>query len=424
MVVASRKQQQQQSAVDNKKAQSSKSLAKQSVVSEAVADDNTVPVAEWYEPIIDNGYIPDFVLRPLVRTLLGYRTSVVNAATQEDVCENRMQFVKQLKSSKVALNTKEANEQHYEVPSEFIQMCLGQRLKYSCCLFPTQKGGKNVVVVNDGDLDAAEDRMLATYCDKAQLVDGQSVLDLGCGWGSLSLYLAEKYPKSKITGLSNSKTQKQHIDSVAKSKGFKNLTIITADVNEFDTSQKQFDRIVSIEMLEHMKNYQQLFTKISSWLKDEGLFFCHIFCHKSWPYHFKVDERHSWMARNFFTGGTMPSADLFLYFQDSMTLVDQWIVNGMHYAHTSENWLSLMDKNKAKALDVLKKSQLEYLSSKNGDNAEKLSPQDLDKKASDEAYKWFVKWRIFYISVAELFAYNQGEEWYVSHYLFQKKTKN
>lgn len=241
--------------------------------------------------------------------------------------------------------------------------------------------------------------MLESYCLKARLRDGQSVLDLGCGWGSLSLFLAEKYPNSQITGLSNSASQKQFIVNLARDRHLTNLTIITRDVQLFETDE-QFDRVTSIEMLEHMKNYSNLFNKISSWLKQDGLFFCHIFSHIDMPYNF--DEQggsNNWMARYFFTGGTMPSDDLFLHFQEKMSIVDHWFLSGEHYAKTSEAWLKLMDSNYSQSLKVLTESY----------------------GSKEQASVWINRWRLFYLSVAELFNYRQGEEWGVTHYLFQKK---
>ncbi|KAJ3077654.1 hypothetical protein HK102_005064 [Quaeritorhiza haematococci] len=241
--------------------------------------------------------------------------------------------------------------------------------------------------------------MLNCYVERAEVEDGMSILDLGCGWGSLCLYLAERFPKSKITALSNSSGQRQYIMGVANKKGFKNLEVITADINAA-TLDKQFDRIISIEMFEHMKNYEALFRKVSSWLKPEtGRLFVHVFANSKMPYDFRTEDDNSWMARYFFTGGTMPSEDLFLFFQKDLEVLDRWVVDGTHYAKTSEEWLKRTDAAKDKCLPILAKTY--------GSDA--------------QALVWFRRWRIFYIAVAELFNYNQGKDWTVVHYLFKRR---
>ncbi|EKM54189.1 uncharacterized protein PHACADRAFT_257858 [Phanerochaete carnosa HHB-10118-sp] len=311
-----------------------------------------------------------------------------------------MHWIEQVRvRATIADLTEKANEQHYEVSTQFILSCLGPYAKYSSCLYSTGKES----------LEEAEVLMLESYCEKAQLRDGLDVLDLGCGWGSLSLYLAQKYPNSRITGLSNSSTQKAYIDTAAKSRGLTNVQVITADVNtfEFDSSAR-FDRVLSIEMFEHMKNYKMLMSKVSSWLRpktepsgEDSLFFVHIFCHKMTPYHF--EESDGWMAQNFFSGGTMPSHDLLLYFQDDLSLVRSWWINGQHYSRTLEDWLKQQDRNAAVGLAELEKG------------AER---QGLGK---EHGRKMFYRFRVFYIACAELFGLNSGEEWGVGHYLFRPK---
>lgn len=322
-----------------------------------------------------------------IRNLLKQRLTEENKGSQEAKQLHLNAYIEKLKASPIAINTSDANEQHYEVPTEFYNYVLGKRMKYSGGYWPS----------GADTLDASEEAMLKLSCERAQLKDGQSVLDLGCGWGSVSLYVAEKFPNCKITGVSNSKTQKEYIDSVAKEKGFKNLTIITQDMNDFQIKEK-FDRIISVEMLEHMKNYQKLFEKLSGFLKPEGLFFIHIFTHKEFAYPFEVRDETDWMAKYFFTGGMMPSHNLFLYFQDNLTIRNHWVVNGVHYGKTSEAWLENMDKNKTQILPILEKAY-----------------------GKENVTKWWSYWRIFFLSCAELFSYRNGEEWLVSHYLFQKK---
>ncbi|GJE97731.1 SAM-dependent methyltransferase [Phanerochaete sordida] len=351
--------------------------------------------------LLDKGLIPDFVLRPTIRALCQQRVREVEQGSMEANHAAKMQWIEQVRArATIADQTEKANEQHYEVSTEFIMTCLGPYAKYSSCLYPT---GKET-------LEEAEVLMLESYCEKAQLKDGLDILDLGCGWGSLSIYLAEKYPKSRITGLSNSATQKTYIESTAKSRGLTNIKVVTADVNtfEFDNSTK-FDRILSIEMFEHMKNYKMLMSKIASWLRpksdassgEDSLFFVHIFCHKTMPYHF--EESDGWMAQNFFSGGTMPSHDLLLYFQDDLSIVRSWWLNGRHYSRTLEDWLKRQDRNATLGLAELE------------NDAER---QGLGR---EHGRKTFYRFRVFYIACAEFFGLNGGEEWGVGHYLFKRK---
>ncbi|KAI8972236.1 S-adenosyl-L-methionine-dependent methyltransferase [Trametes punicea] len=348
--------------------------------------------------LLDKGLVPDFILRPVIRALCRQRLRDIDMGSFEANYKAKMKWIEGVRArSKIAELTEKANEQHYEVSTSFMLSCLGPYAKYSCCLYPT---GKET-------LEEAEILMLESYCEKAQLKDGLDILDLGCGWGSLSLYLAQKYPKSRITGLSNSSTQKVHIDKIAKTRGLTNVEIITADVNTYDfNGTKHFDRILSIEMFEHMKNYKLLMAKVASWLRpngpDESLFFVHIFCHKTTPYHF--EEGDGWMAQTFFSGGTMPSHDLLLYFQDDLTHIRSWYLSGRHYAQTSEDWLRLQDANAKAGLAELESDAV---------------AKGLDK---EEGRKAFYRFRVFYLAVAEFFALNDGQEWGVGHYLFKRKA--
>ncbi|KDQ55855.1 hypothetical protein JAAARDRAFT_133704 [Jaapia argillacea MUCL 33604] len=363
--------------------------------------------------LLDQGLIPDSIVRPVIRTLCRQRLRDIDHGSFEANHSAKMKWIEQVKArATIADLTEKANEQHYEVSTKFILSCLGPFAKYSSCLYPT---GKET-------LAEAEILMLESYCEKAKLRDGQDVLDLGCGWGSLSLYLAQKYPKSRIVGLSNSATQKVHIQTTAANRGLTNVEIITADVNTFDfNGTRCFDRILSIEMFEHMKNYEALLVKVASWLKptppstklkndrvenlpsDEALLFVHIFCHKTTPYHF--EEGDGWMAQTFFSGGTMPSHDLLLYFQTDLTLIRSWYLSGKHYSRTLEDWLSLQDQNAMLALAELER--------------------DAESKgvSSAEARKAFYRqvFRVFYMACSELFAMNGGQEWGVGHYLFRRK---
>jgi len=296
-----------------------------------------------------------------------------------------MKYVDLLRSRPIAVQTLKANEQHYEVGTGVLQGMLGPRMKYSSCLYPT---GKET-------LAEAEEKMLASYIERAELKDGMSVLDLGCGWGSASLYMAEKLPSSQITAFSNSRTQKQYIDSIAKSKGLTNLIVITGDVVDYEFPASAFDRVVSIELFEHMKNYALLMSKVNSTLKLGGKLFVHIFCHNTTPYDFEDGD--GWMSTHFFTAGTMPSADLLLYFQDDLTVRKQWWVNGKNYARTCEEWLSKMCKSKKSIWPHLEKTY-----------------------GKDGAPVWWNRWQIFYMACAELFAWDKGDTWGVAHYLFEK----
>ncbi|TFY74001.1 hypothetical protein EWM64_g10012, partial [Hericium alpestre] len=310
-------------------------------------------VLQWGYSLLDRGLIPDFVLRRVVRALCRQRLRDIDCGSFEANHAAKVAWIANSRARATIADVPEkANEQHYEVSTEFILSCLGPLAKYSSCLYPT----------GNETLEEAEVLMMEMYCEKAKLRDGQYVLDLGCGWGSLSLYLAQKYPHSHIVGLSNSHTQKLHIDAQAEKRQLKNLRIITADVNDIDfVDCEPFDRILSIEMFEHMKNYELLLRKISTWLRpskqvsqpngdstavpeedaDPALLFVHIFCHKTMPYDFADSD--GWMAQTFFSGGTMPSHDLLLYFQSDLTLLSSSFLSGTHYARTLEHWLQRQD---------------------------------------------------------------------------------
>jgi cyclopropane-fatty-acyl-phospholipid synthase len=334
--------------------------------------------------LLERNLLPDSLVRFGIRRLLAQR---IRDESRGDPKERLRAYIEDLKKRPIAEHTQAANEEHYEVPTAFYKCCLGKRLKYSGCLYPN----------GNESLDEAEEAMLGLYVERARLFDGQEVLELGCGWGSLSLYLAERMPASRITGVSNSRTQKEYIDSEARRRGLKNLTILTHDMNTFGIDEGRFDRVVSIEMFEHMKNYQALMASVARWLKPGGLLFVHIFTHQSLAYHFVSRGASDWMARYFFTGGQMPSHGLLTHFQDDLSLVSDWKVNGTHYQKTAEAWLSNMDRHEREVMDIFRATYGEA-----------------------QALKWWSYWRVFFMSCAELWGYRGGEEWIVSHYLFSK----
>jgi cyclopropane-fatty-acyl-phospholipid synthase len=341
----------------------------------------------WYNSLLEKNKIPDSLLRIGIRKLLKQRLQDEKKADTELQQQHLMQLIAELKNSPIAVNTTDANEQHYEVPTQFYQYCLGKHLKYSSGYW---KDGVT-------DIDIAEADMLQLTCERAELQNGQDVLELGCGWGSLSLFMAANYPQSNFTALSNSRTQKLYIDEQAKQRNINNLTVVTADINAF-TIDKTFDRIVSVEMFEHMRNYEKLLHKVASFLKPDGKLFVHIFTHKEYAYKFEVKDDTDWMSKYFFTGGIMPSDHLLLYFNEDLNIEQHWHVSGMHYSKTSEAWLKNMDDYKARIMPLFEQTY-----------------------GKDNAVKWWVYWRIFYMACAELWKYNNGEEWIVSHYLFRKK---
>jgi cyclopropane-fatty-acyl-phospholipid synthase len=332
------------------------------------------------DTLLEKNLLPDWLIRLGIRRLLAQRI-------REEANYQERDYVADLRTRDIAEQTSAANEQHYEVPTEFYRLSLGQRFKYSGCLYP--QGSET--------LDQAEEHMLNLYVERGEFSDGQSILELGCGWGSLTLFLAERFPRAQITGVSNSRTQKLHIDHEAQRRGLQNVTIITADMNTFDITAARFDRVVSIEMFEHMKNYERLLANVARWLRPGGKLFIHIFTHHRVSYHFVARDASDWMSRHFFTGGQMPSHDLLKQFQNDLKLEQDWQVNGRHYQQTAEHWLEKMDAHKAEIWPLFEETY-----------------------GVDQTTKWWAYWRIFYLSCAELWGYRDGQEWLVSHYRFQK----
>ena len=336
--------------------------------------------------LAEKGIIPDYFIRQGIVRNCKNRLNNENVSNTEKVSLKKQSWIQQMKDSPIALVPEKANEQHYEVPSAFFENVLGKHLKYSSGYWPD---GVN-------SLDESEESMLELSFERAQLADGDSILELGCGWGSLTCYMASKLPNSKITAVSNSKDQKEHILNRCKNQGLDNIEVITADMNDFETKDK-YDRVVSIEMFEHMRNYKKLLSKISSWLNDDGKLFIHIFTHQSVVYPFENQGEADWMAREFFSGGMMPSHDLLLHFQDDLIIDDVWSMLGTHYEKTSLAWVNKMDANKDSIMKIFLKTY------------------------GDDAKLWFQRWRIFFMSCEKLFGYNNGSEWGVSHYRFNKR---
>ena len=331
------------------------------------------------------GLLPDALLRLGARNLIGTRLRQEFADDIEQASERYALLLDELKQSPLALQPDVANQQHYEVPAEFFRHVLGPRMKYSACYWP-----KDVRT-----LACAETAMLELYCERAQLEDGMRILDLGCGWGALSLWAAERYPNSRILAVSNSHSQKANIESRARTLGFRNIEVRTADVNELELDQR-FDRIVSVEMFEHVRNYATLLERISGWLNPDGLLFVHIFCHRHLMYPFVGEGDANWMGRHFFTGGLMPARDTLLCFQDRLRLANRWELSGEHYRKTARAWLQNLDANRRDVTDALK-----------GDN----DKMEFDRRAVQ-------RWRMFFIACEALFGYSGGNEWFIAHYLF------
>ena len=344
------------------------------------------PVLEaGYNTWLERDLLPDWLIRIGIRRLVSARLRKEQQGSPAEQAERLMEFIAQLRKSPVAIRPDAANAQHYEVPAEFFRHALGPQMKYSCALWNA----------DTKDLAEAEEAMLDLTCRRACLEDGQDVLELGCGWGSLSLFMGRRFPKSRILAVSNSRSQKQFIDAEAARRGLANLTVTTADMNDFST-ELRFDRIVSVEMFEHMRNYAELLRRIASWSRPGALLFVHVFAHSRFAYPYEVQDASDWMAQHFFTGGIMPSDDLLLYFQEHFSVREHWRFSGVHYQKTSEAWLERLDLHKNEVLD--------FFASVYG---------------KDEAKRWLVRWRVFFMACAELFGFAGGKEWIVSHYLFQ-----
>lgn len=327
--------------------------------------------------------MPDVVIRSGIRKLLRDRLSKEWKESRELQLDALYGFINRMNTGPVAVATDTANEQHYEVPASFFETFMGHHMKYSCGFWPEA----------ETTLEQAEELMLELTALRAELEDGMDILELGCGWGSLSLWMAGHFPKAKITAVSNSHSQKRFLDA----RGLPNLKVVTADMNDFDTPER-FDRVVSVEMFEHMRNWSELLKRVNGWLRDDGKLFIHIFVHRELAYLFNEDGAVNWMAEHFFKEGMMPSEQLPFLFNDHMLVKRHWRINGRHYAKTLRAWLENIDRNASQATDILE--------------------EEYDK---DEARRQYGRWRIFFMACEELFGFKEGEEWYIAHYLMKKR---
>jgi cyclopropane-fatty-acyl-phospholipid synthase len=337
---------------------------------------------------IEHGLVPDAVVRAGIRRLCEQRLREIEAGDCERAATAAEAFVASMDAAELALVPHLANEQHYEVPARFFDLALGPHLKYSSAWWPQ----------GIDTLEAAEARALAATCENAGLANGQEILELGCGWGSLTLWMAAHYRDSRITAVSNSSSQRAWIESEVRRRGLVNVRVITADMNVF-VAPGRYDRIVSVEMFEHMRNWRTLFGRVHDWLEPGGRFFMHVFCHRSTPYAFIDSGPSDWLSRHFFSGGMMPSDDLAPRFQDHLRLLARWRWDGTHYERTANAWLANVDARRDAVLEVL------------------------EETFGADAPQWLQRWRVFFMACAELFGYRNGQEWWVSHYLFERPAK-
>jgi cyclopropane-fatty-acyl-phospholipid synthase len=321
--------------------------------------------------------LPDGIMRLGINFLVG-RTAAQLAAIPPGA---DLAFASQSETFPIATHVDEANAQHYELPAEFFGLVLGPRRKYSSCLY------------GDGaeDLEAAEIRALEQTCLNADLQDGQRILELGCGWGSLSLWMAEQYPASHILAVSNSASQRSFIENEAKTRGLDNLRVVTADMNDF-SSAETFDRIVSVEMFEHMSNWPALLERVHGWLAPDGRVFVHVFAHRTTPYRFDPHNQADWIAQHFFTGGVMPSHGLMAHSSAFFEVEESWRWPGEHYRRTADDWLINYDLNRQAIEKILKATY------------------------GDDSRVWQRRWRLFFLATSGLFGFRDGSEWGVSHY--------
>jgi cyclopropane-fatty-acyl-phospholipid synthase len=332
--------------------------------------------------------LPDWLIRHGIRSMCAQRLQDQRSGGMEQTFAWAQEFLSELRRSPIALATDAANAQHYELPPAFFQRVLGRRLKYSCAYYTD----------DDQTLDQAEEAMLALYGKRAELQNGQEILELGCGWGSLTLWMAERYPEARITAVSNSVSQGNFITTACAERGLRNVHVMTQDVNRLELLPDRYDRCVSVEMFEHLRNHELLLQRIASWLRPGGKLFTHIFVNRDLIYPFDTKGHDNWLGRHFFTGGLMPSANMLLWLQQDLRLESLWPVEGTHYQRTANHWLANQDARKVAILPIL---------------AEVYGPE--------LAPLWFQRWRMFWMACAELFGYDRGREWFVMHYRFVRR---
>jgi len=349
----------------------------------------------WYMKLVETGQVPDWLIRGALRVMLPLSLRKKYAFSPDKRLADKQALIEKFKNSPIAIRTNDPNTQHYEVPSDFFQLVLGKWLKYSCCYWP----------LGVSTLDEAEERMLELTCQRADLVDGMRVLELGCGWGSLSLWIATHYPNCQVLAVSYSKTQREFIQGQCKIRDLKNVTVLTADMADFEEDSRfdqieKFDRVISIEMFEHMKNYEKLLKRIATLLKLEGKLFVHIFSHREFSWEYDAENPKDWMAQTFFSGGTMPSDDLLLYFQSDLEVIKHWRLDGRHYKKTLDAWLNKLDSRKKDVQRVITQTY-----------------------GSKNKILWLSNWRLFFLACSEVWGMKGGREYLVSHYLFRLRER-
>lgn len=345
------------------------------------------PIASALIYLIERGLIPESMIRVAIRQLIEVRRRSLYRCEENELVARNIDFLRKAESERLlAQQTDKANEQHYEVPAEFFNLVLGKHQKYSCCYFEE----------DNSRLDRAEEAALAITCQRAEIENGMSILELGCGWGSLTLWMAQRYPNSPITAVSNSHSQREWIMDRARVRGIdKHLTVITCDINYLHLNE-QYNRILSVEMFEHVRIHRRLLERISHWLSENGQVFVHIFCHRKFAYPFETEGAANWMGRHFFSGGMMPNRDLFRSYNEHLKVTSQWEWNGEHYQKTANAWAANLDRNRQEVREMLRKFY-----------------------GKSEETKWLMRWKVFFLACAELFGMQQGNEWFVAHYLLK-----
>jgi cyclopropane-fatty-acyl-phospholipid synthase len=338
--------------------------------------------------LAERGLVPDALVRRGIRRLCAQRLRQEREGGPAAEAERFMQRIAAHSRGPLAVHADAANAQHYELPPAFFALCLGARMKYSSCYYPR----------GDETLDQAEEAMLALYGERAALANGQDILELGCGWGSLTLWMAERFPHASITAVSNSGRQREHIEAQCRDRGFANVRVLTRDINVLELPAQAFDRIVSIEMFEHMHNLRLLMERVHAWLRPGGKLFAHTFAHRTLLYPFETEGDDNWMGRHFFTGGMMPSVDTLDWFAGALVPERRWLVDGTHYQRTAEHWLQRQDARRDEALAVLRGTY------------------------GAQAWLWHQRWRMFWMACAELFGHDRGREWMVVHHLLGRPS--